>query len=69
MTYIPAHRPIRVHRYGRCQLYDTIAQEDVSETVLQVWDAIGISFVVIDVETGEDVTESFLLDSAMALTR
>jgi polyhydroxyalkanoate synthesis regulator protein len=48
--------PIPVHRYAASGFYDTIAMSYLSELVLLAWAAVGVSFVVLDAETGQDVT-------------
>jgi polyhydroxyalkanoate synthesis regulator protein len=53
---IPRVAPILVKRYGRSRLYDTMEGRYVSVDDLRLWRHQGISFRVLDVETGEDVT-------------
>ena len=40
--------------------YDTVAGCDLTVTDLQKWTARDVSFVVLDAETGEDVTRILL---------
>ena len=49
-----------VKRYGRHRLYDTQAARYVTVTDLRAWAAKGIQFVVIDAETGDDITRVLL---------
>jgi hypothetical protein len=48
--------PIPVNRYAASGYYDTIARTYLPESVLRAWAALGVSFVVLDPETGQDVT-------------
>jgi polyhydroxyalkanoate synthesis regulator protein len=48
--------PILVKRYGRSRFYDTGALRYLSISDLRAWAARGIAFVVIDAETGDDIT-------------
>ena len=52
--------PILVKRYARDRLYDTVAGRYLNVTDLQKWMARAISFVVLDAETGEDITRVLL---------
>jgi polyhydroxyalkanoate synthesis regulator protein len=61
--------PIVVRRFAHSGLYDTIAMNYLSEGVLCAWDAIGVSFVVLDAKTGEDVTSTLLFDAVTARPR
>jgi polyhydroxyalkanoate synthesis regulator protein len=45
---------ILVKRYGRFRLYDTCQGRYVTLVDLHCWLRQGISFVVMDIETGED---------------
>lgn len=56
MPVSPQYPPILVKRYARCRLYDTIATRYVTVDDLPHWAATGVRFVVVDTETGEDVT-------------
>jgi len=49
-----------VKRYARHRLYDTEEARYVTLSDLQSWAAMGIAFVVIDVETGDDITRVLL---------
>lgn len=52
--------PILVKRYGRQRLYDTVAARYLTLDELRRWQATGIGFVIVDAETGEDVTRVLL---------
>jgi polyhydroxyalkanoate synthesis regulator protein len=52
--------PILVKRYARARLYDTRRACYVTVAALRGWQRRGIAFVVIDTETGEDVTRVLL---------
>jgi polyhydroxyalkanoate synthesis regulator protein len=61
MPPIPHYKqPILVKRYDRSHLYDTVAGQYLTVESLRHWAATGIRFMVIDVETGEDVTRVLL---------
>lgn len=49
-------RTILVKRYARSRLYDTASGRYVSVEQLQGWAAESVAFVVIDSQTGADVT-------------
>jgi len=49
-----------VKRYARSRLYDTQAACYVTVSDLQAWAKAGVAFVVIDTETGDDVTRVLL---------
>jgi polyhydroxyalkanoate synthesis regulator protein len=49
-----------VKRYARTRLCDTEAACYVTVTQLRDWQARGIAFTVIDVETGQDITKVLL---------
>jgi polyhydroxyalkanoate synthesis regulator protein len=49
-----------IRRYGRRRLYDTCHCRYLSIEDLRQWVANGINFVVVDVETGADVTRVLL---------
>jgi len=49
-----------VKRYGRVRLYDTEAARYVTVAELRTWLAQGLAFVVIDTETGRDITRVLL---------
>lgn len=55
-----ATSPILVKRYGRSRLYDTRRARYVSLSDLRSWQRRGIAFLVLDAETGEDVTRVLL---------
>jgi len=50
-----------IKRYSGSRLYDTEALRYVTIDDLMVWVSKGISFVVIDAETGEDITRILLV--------
>jgi len=52
--------PKLVKRYGRARLYDTQAACYVTVADLREWQARGVAFTVVDVETGQDVTRVLL---------
>jgi polyhydroxyalkanoate synthesis regulator protein len=52
--------PKLVKRYARTRLYDTEALRYVTVADLMLWVSKGIRFVVIDAETGEDITRILL---------
>ena len=52
----PERAPILIKRYGRRRLYDTASGQYCTLDDLRSWQAKGICFVVIDTETGDDVT-------------
>jgi polyhydroxyalkanoate synthesis regulator protein len=52
--------PILVKRYGRSRLYDTVALRYVAVDELRRWWQDRVAFVVIDTETGDDVTRVLL---------
>jgi polyhydroxyalkanoate synthesis regulator protein len=53
-------RPIVVKRYGRSRLFDTSRLCYVSLDQLRDWADRGVSFAVIDTETGADITRVIL---------
>jgi polyhydroxyalkanoate synthesis regulator protein len=53
-------KPIVVRRYARSRLYDAENQRYVSVEQLIGWAAEGVAFVVLDAETGADVTRVLL---------
>jgi len=53
-------KPILIKRYAGSRLYDPANQRYVSVPQLQEWAARGLPFVVLDTETGADVTEVLL---------
>ncbi len=52
--------PILVKRYAGTRLYDTSAGRYVSVEDLRRWRRRGIGFIVLDVETGDEVTAVLL---------
>ena len=52
--------PILIKRYGRCRLYDTVHCRYLTIEDLRRWVADGIDFVVMDLESGADVTRVLL---------
>jgi polyhydroxyalkanoate synthesis regulator protein len=52
--------PIIIKRYARRRLYDAAHGQYVNLDVLRDWMAKGVSFSVVDVETGDDVTRVLL---------
>ena len=56
MPVAPKLPPILIKRYGRSRLYDTVALRYLSVEDLRQWAKDGIPFVVVDSETGDDVT-------------
>jgi polyhydroxyalkanoate synthesis regulator protein len=53
-------RPIRLKRYGRRRLYDPVRCRHLTLTDLSQWVVDGIDFVIVDAETGLDVTHDLL---------
>jgi polyhydroxyalkanoate synthesis regulator protein len=53
-------KPIRLKRYGRRRLYDPIRCRNMTVTDLRQWTIDGIDFVIVDSETGADITRDFL---------
>jgi polyhydroxyalkanoate synthesis regulator protein len=51
---------ILIKRYARSRLYDSAKGRYVSIEELRRWRRKGLSFIVRDVETGEDVTRILL---------
>jgi polyhydroxyalkanoate synthesis regulator protein len=51
---------IVIKRYARSRLYDAAGGRYVSVAELRRWRSEGVSFVVLDVETGADVTRVLL---------
>jgi polyhydroxyalkanoate synthesis regulator protein len=52
--------PKLVKRYGRDRLYDTQATRYVTLSDLRTWALVCVAFVVIDAETGDDITRVLL---------
>jgi polyhydroxyalkanoate synthesis regulator protein len=53
-------QPVIVKRYARSRLYDTAGCRYVSVDELRSWAAAGVAFLVVDTETGTDVTRVLL---------
>jgi polyhydroxyalkanoate synthesis regulator protein len=60
MTVSVKYPPILIKRYADGRLYDTVALRYLSLEDLRFWKARAIAFIVIDAETGEDVTLTLL---------
>jgi polyhydroxyalkanoate synthesis regulator protein len=60
MSAKPKASPILVKRYARGRLYDATAGRYVTLAELRDWAARPAPFVVLDAETGEDVTRVLL---------
>jgi len=60
MSAAQKSQPILVKRYARSRLYDAANQRYVSVEQLRGWAADGVAFVVLDTETGADVTRILL---------
>ena len=56
----PKSSPILVKRYARDRLYDTTSGRYLTVADLQRWADRAVSFVVLDVETREDITRVLL---------
>jgi polyhydroxyalkanoate synthesis regulator protein len=52
--------PILIKRYARARLYDPAGRRYLTLEELRQWRRNGVAFVVIDVETGADVTRVLL---------
>jgi polyhydroxyalkanoate synthesis regulator protein len=52
--------PIIIRRYGRRRLYDADRGQYLTVDTLREWQSAAIPFVVIDVETKQDVTGALL---------
>ena len=57
---MPSKSPILVKRYARSRLYDTSAGRYLTISDLRKWTQRAILFVVLDAETGEDITRILL---------
>jgi polyhydroxyalkanoate synthesis regulator protein len=53
-------KPIRLKRYGRRRLYDPIRCRNLTLADLRKSIADGMEFVIVDSETGADITRDFL---------
>jgi polyhydroxyalkanoate synthesis regulator protein len=60
MSAATKDRPVVVKRYARSRLYDVTNQNYVTVEQLRTWASKGIPLLVIDAETGEDVTSVLL---------
>ncbi len=60
MPKAPASGTVVVKRYARSRLYDTTRCCYVSVEQLRGWALRGISFAIIDTETGDDITRALL---------
>jgi polyhydroxyalkanoate synthesis regulator protein len=52
--------PRRLKRYGRRRLYDPVRCRHLTLADLSQWIVEGIDFVIVDAETGVDVTHDLL---------
>ena len=52
--------PAVIRRYGRYRLYDPARGRYVLLEELRAWEVKSTPFVVVDAETGEDVTRALL---------
>ena len=60
MQEMPPRSSIVIKRFTQTRLFDTSAAEYCTRTELGHKAEAGVTFVVIDVETGDDVTESLM---------
>jgi polyhydroxyalkanoate synthesis regulator protein len=60
MEMVAGTEPILVKRYARSRLYDTRNRSYVSVEQLREWAVRGVSFSVVDTETGSDGTKVLL---------
>jgi polyhydroxyalkanoate synthesis regulator protein len=60
MTDRTVAMPIIIKRYARSRLYEPGRGRYVSMDTLCAWQAKAIAFIVVDSETGEDVTRVLL---------
>lgn len=51
-----SRQPVLIKRYARSRLYDTAAHCYRTVETLRHWAATGVHFVVLDTETGKDIT-------------
>ena len=56
----PQYAPILVKRYAGSRLYDTVALRYLTVSDLRAWADNDVHFVVVDAETGDDVTRVLL---------
>jgi polyhydroxyalkanoate synthesis regulator protein len=52
--------PLVIERYARSRLYDPAGRRYVTIELLRQWKRNGVAFIVIEVETGLDVTRVLL---------
>jgi polyhydroxyalkanoate synthesis regulator protein len=52
--------PVVIKRYARARLYDPAARRYLTIEELRQWQRNAVAFVVIDVDTGADVTRVLL---------
>lgn len=60
MQEMPPRSLIVIKRFTQTRLFDTCAAEYCTKDELHHKAEAGVTFVVIDVETGDDVTQSLL---------
>jgi polyhydroxyalkanoate synthesis regulator protein len=60
MHVMPQYAPILIKRYDRSRLYDTVAARYLTVRDLREWARNGVRFVVVDEETGDDITRVLL---------
>lgn len=60
MSVVAEREPVLIRRYARSRLYDACGSRYVSVEQLHKWAAEGVSFFVIDIESGEDITRVLL---------
>jgi polyhydroxyalkanoate synthesis regulator protein len=60
MTDTTVALPLIIKRYARSRLYEPGRGRYVSIDTLRAWKAKAIAFIVVDTETGEDVTRVLL---------
>ena len=56
----PQYAPILVKRYAGSRLYDTVALRYLTVSDLRKWADNDVRFVVVDADTGDDVTRVLL---------
>jgi polyhydroxyalkanoate synthesis regulator protein len=57
---IVARQPILVKLYARSRLYDPAGLRYVTIDMLRAWSRLAVAFVVVDAQTGEDITAVLL---------
>jgi polyhydroxyalkanoate synthesis regulator protein len=60
MTATQQPSPILLKRYARSRLYDTTTARYLTTAELRQWEETGVAFVVVDSETGDDITRILL---------